>query len=379
MTYDFSLNFEQVDLQRSVHDFFSTRCPMSLVREVEADSLGYSWPLWEQMADLGLCAISIPEQYGGAGGGFLDLYPVYEEFGRFLVPSPHLETVSVVGDVVLRTGSREQRADLLPRIAAGTCIATPAILESTGVFGPDGIELAASVRGSDYTLRGTKLLVDFANSAQYLLCAARTDGAADAARDGVTLFLIDTSSRGLSWTPLPNLAGRPSFAVEFDDVLTPASSIVGPVGSGWTSLRGTALKAAVLETVTIVGAAKTVLEMTNQYAKDRVQFGHPIGTYQAVQYLVTDILIDLHNAELLAKQAAYLIDAGKAYGREAALAVAHGKRVAAHAHRQAHEVHAGVGFILDHDLQLYSRRAKFWENNLGDLEFYLEEVAAAIL
>jgi alkylation response protein AidB-like acyl-CoA dehydrogenase len=138
------------------------------------------------------------------------------------------------------------------------------------------------------------------------------------------------------------------------------------------------LKAAVLQTATIIGAARAVLDMTNQYAKDRVQFGSPIGQYQAVQYLVSDILIDLHRADLLARQAAYRIDAGKLYTREAAIAVAFGKRAAAHLHRQAHEVHAGVAFIDEHDLQLYSRRSKFWENHLGDARHYQELLADAM-
>ena len=138
------------------------------------------------------------------------------------------------------------------------------------------------------------------------------------------------------------------------------------------ALVGRDHKAAVLQTATIVGAARAVLDMTNQYAKDREQFGSAIGRYQAVQYLVSDILIDLHRADLLAKQAAFRIDAGRPWLREAAIAVAFGKRAAAHLHRQAHEVHAGVAFIVEHDLTLYSRRSKFWENNLGDARHYQE-------
>jgi alkylation response protein AidB-like acyl-CoA dehydrogenase len=138
------------------------------------------------------------------------------------------------------------------------------------------------------------------------------------------------------------------------------------------------MKAAVLQTATVVGSARTVLDMTNQYAKDREQFGNPIGRYQAVQYLVSDILIDMHRADLLATQAAFRIDAGLPYEREAAIAIAFGKRAAAHLHRQAHEVHAGIAFILEHDLTLHSRRAKYWENNLGDARYYQEVLASAM-
>jgi alkylation response protein AidB-like acyl-CoA dehydrogenase len=167
--------------------------------------------------------------------------------------------------------------------------------------------------------------------------------------------------------------------VHFDGVSVPTDDLVGEEGRGWAPLSDAILKAAVLQTATIVGAARAVLDMTNQYAKDREQFGKPIGSYQAVQYLVTDILIDLHRADLLAKQAAFRIDAGKPFEREAAIAVAFGKEAAAHLHRQAHEVHAGIAFIVEHDLSLYSRRSKFWENHLGDARYYRERLAEAIV
>ena len=167
--------------------------------------------------------------------------------------------------------------------------------------------------------------------------------------------------------------------MRFDGVLAAADSLVGVEGGGWAPLLDAIVKGAVLQTATIVGAAQAVLDMTNQYAKDRVQFGNPIGQYQAVQYLITDILIDLHRADLLARQAAFRIDAGKPFLREAAIAVAFGKQAAAHLHRQAHEVHAGVAFIDEHDLQLYSRRSKFWENHLGDARDYQELIADAIV
>ena len=154
---------------------------------------------------------------------------------------------------------------------------------------------------------------------------------------------------------MPNIAGNALYAVTFDDVAASPDSLVGPLDGGWAALSAATTKAAVLQTATIVGAAQAVLAMTNQYAKDREQFGGPIGRYQAVQYLVSDILIDLHRADLLPKQAAFRIDAGKPYEREAAMAIAFGKQASAHLHRQAHEVHAGVAFIIEHDLTLYSR------------------------
>ena len=376
MAIDLSLSEEQLHLQSSANEFFTQHCPPATVREIEAGDLGYSPEMWHDMAELGWLGITYPESYGGSGGRFLDLYPLYEEMGRFLVPSPHLDTVVVVGETVSQVGSAEQKQEWLPAIARGDCITGLALLEPEGSFGPSGITCSAIREGSNYRLSGTKLLVGYASSADNFLCIARTGGARRA--EGISLFRVDARTEGVSWTPMRNIAGGPLYAVTFDGVLTPTENLVGELGNGWAPLSTSMTKAGVLQTATIVGAASSVLQMTNRYAKERAQFGNPIGRYQAVQYLVTDILIDLHRTDLLAKQAAFRIDSGRPYEREAAMAISFGKKASAHLHRQAHEVHAGVAFMHEHDLTLFSRWAKFWENNLGDAKYHRELVAKAI-
>jgi len=370
---DLSFNDSQRLLQTSAHEYFRRRCPTSVIREIEAGELGYEPEMWREMADLGWLGINLPEAYGGAGGGFLDVYPLYEEMGRCLVPSPHLDSVIVSGETILRAGSEDQKQRMLPGIAAGSLIVSPAIFEPGGSFGPGGVTMLATRHGGEFVLEGTKLLVGFASSADSFLCAARTGDTFSS--DGISLFLVDGGTKGLSWTRLRNVAGAALYVVEMASVRVPVENLVGEVDRGWTPLSEATTRAAVLQTASIVGAAHSVLEMTNQYAKDREQFGNPIGRYQAIQYMVSNILIDLHRADLLAKQAAYLIDADKPFAREASIAVAFGKTAAAHLNRDAHEVHAGVGFILDHDLNLFSRRSKYWENNLGDARYYHEQLA----
>ena len=376
MAIDLTLDHDQLMVQRSASEFFRKRYPHEVVRAIEDGDLGYAPDGWRQMAELGWLGITFPEAYGGGGGSFLDLYPIYEEMGRYLVPSPHLDTVAVAGETIVTAGTASQRETLLPQIANGNCIISPAIVEPEGSFGPGGIACSAQRRGNDFVVNGTKLLVAYARSADSFLCAVRTGG--DTGPDGISVLLVDAHADGISCDPIPNIAGNALYAVHFDNVSTPTENVLGDVDHGWTPLSAATTRAAVLQTATIVGAARAVLEMTNQYAKDREQFGGPIGRYQAVQYLVSDILIDLHRADLLAKQAAFRIDAGKPYEREAAIAIAFGKQAAAHLHRQAHEVHAGVAFIVEHNLTLYSRRAKFWENNLGDARYYQELVADAM-
>jgi alkylation response protein AidB-like acyl-CoA dehydrogenase len=368
------LTFDDLQQQRQLEarDFFSERCPTSVVRDLEVSAAGYQPDLWQEMAERGWLGLTFPSAYGGGDGTFLDVYPLYEEMGRFLVPSPHLDTVAIAGDVILRTGSESQKQQVLPAIAEGRCLVSVATLEPSGVFGPSGVATTAVRQNGAFTISGTKLLVAFAGSADYLLVPARTTG------QGVTLFLLDARSKGISSARLVNIAGGALYQVDFDQVPAPEDTVVGEAGDGWGALSLSATKAAVLQTASIVGAARAVLEMTNQYAKDRVQFGSPIGAYQAVQYMVTDILIDTHSTDLLAKQAAYLIAAGRPFAAQAAMAIAGGKKAAAHLHRQAHEVHAGMGFMVEHDLQLFSRRSKFWENNLGDARHHQEQLAQAM-
>jgi alkylation response protein AidB-like acyl-CoA dehydrogenase len=370
---DLSFDEHQLMLQQSAGEFFRRKYPSETIRAVEAGDLGYAPEDWAEMARLGWLGITIPEQYGGGGGRFLDLYPLSVEMGRHLAPSPYLDTVGLAVELLLAVGTDAQRESLLLRMAQGDCIVIPAILEPDGALGPDSIVSTATRRDGDYVVDGTKVLVPFAGVADLFVCPVRIAGG------DVSLLLVDAHTDGISIEPLRNIAGHALSVVRFDGVGTPARHLLGTEGRGWAPLRDAVLKAAVLQTASIVGAAQAVLAMTNQYAKDRVQFGHPIGQYQAVQYLVTDILVDLHRADLLARQAAFRIDAGKPFAREAAIAVAFGKRASAHLHRQAHEVHAGVAFIDEHDLQLYSRRSKFWENHLGDARFYEDLVADALL
>jgi alkylation response protein AidB-like acyl-CoA dehydrogenase len=373
MAIDLTLDDDQALLQQSANEFFRRRYPSEFVRTLEAGDVGYSPEHWREMADLGWLGITIPAEHGGGGGRFLDLYPLYEEMGRFLVPSPHLDALSVAGATLVAVGTDAQRSTLLPSLASGDLLVIPAVLEADGEPAPESITGSASRRGDDFVVTATKLLVPFARAADEFLVPVRIDGS-----DGISLLLVDAHAEGVSCEALPNIAGHALSAVRFDAVSTSADRLVGEEGDGWAPLRDAMLQAAVLQTATIVGAARAVLEMTNQYAKDRVQFGNPIGQYQAVQYLVSDILIDLHRADLLAKQAAFRIDAGKSYTREAAIAVAFGKHAAAHLHRQAHEAHAGIAFIDEHDLQLYSRRSKFWENHLGDARHHEEVIAEAL-
>jgi len=374
MSIDFELSGEQELIRKTAADVFARSCPIPRVRQLEASELGYDPDLWKRMGELDWIALTWPEKWDGAGGALLDLYPIYLEMGRAIVPSPHLASAVIAGETLVRSGSDAQRARLLPRMARGECVVAPALLEARGDWGPEGIELSARSDGSSFVLQGAKILVPYAHVADEILVAARTSQAAD----GVTLFLLERSAAGVEVERLPNIAGYPLCALRLDGVRLGRDAIVGEPERGWAALTPVLDRAAVLQCAEIIGGGEKVLDIAVQYAKDRQQFGEPIGRYQAVQYLCSDIAIAGHLGSLLARQAAWRIDAGLPHRREVSLAKAHASDSAQLMVRQAQEVLAGAAFMLENDLQLYTRRAKHWEFNLGDARWHRDAAIQAI-
>jgi len=379
MAIDLNFNDEQKMIWNTAKEFFQKRCPPELARKYENSEAEFPIELWKEMADLGWLGMNFPAEYDGLDCTFLDVYGIYVEAGRTLAPAPLLEAIAIGGSLIARLGTEAQKQALLPGIAAGDKIVTLAMMEPEGRYGAEGVELAAKPGGGGYVLDGTKLLVACAGSAERLIVAARTGGSGE---DGVSLFLVDPKAAGVSLERTRNIGGYPLYAVTFSNVSVPASDALGPVGKAWDGLNEVLMKAAVLQSAMVVGAGERVLEIAVGYAKDRVQFGTPIGKHQAVQYLCTDVAIAQHTTRLLTLHAAWKIDSGQPFLREAALAKASASKAAAKMTYAAHEVHAGIGFMIDYDLQLYTLRGKHWEFNLGDARHHLalaatQQLAAA--
>ena len=376
---DLGLDDHQTELQGIARQLFASRCPPGTVRALEEDPVGFSRDLWDEMARLDWMGLGQREATGGAGGTVLDLVAIYTEMGRALVPSPHLASAVVGGGVLAAAasagleanGSGHQVRELARRALRGEEVVVPALSEPATTYGPAAVRLPAVPTSSGFRLDGVKLLVPFANSADRFLVATRTGPDPEA----VTLVLVEPGQHGVELEPMPNIAGYPLFAVTFSSVEVPREAVVGPVGGGWSLLRPALERATVLRCAEIVGAGERVLEMSVDYSQQRVQFGQPIGRFQAVQYLCTDIAIATHLTSLLTRQAAWRLDEGLPAGREVSMAKAYGSRAAQLIVHRGHEVHAGVAFMLEADLQLYTRRAKHWELDLGDARYHDELIA----
>ena len=364
---DLSLTESQQRLKDTAREVFEVECPTSLVRAMEQDERGYPADLWERISGLGWSGLPFPDELGGSGGTLTDLAVLLEEFGRALVPGPFFNSVAVVGLTLLDVGTDAQRSEILPRIADGSVIATTALLDANARYGPDSVSMTAERRDGGYVLNGTKMFVEYANSADLMLVPARSEG-------NVVLLLVPTAADGIRLTRLDSIARDPQFAVEFSDVFV-SDGVVGDAEQGETALKRARDRAALLHCAHSVGGAQHVQEMTVEYTKQRVQFDRAIATFQSVQHDCADMVIAIDSARLATYEAITRIEDGEPADKEIALA----KSLTNHAYKwttlTAQQIHGGIGFMEEYDLQLWTRRAKVAELKYGASSGYVETFA----
>lgn len=365
---DFGLSEGQRMLKQTARAFLTAECPSSLVKEMARDDRGYTTELWRKMAELGWMGLVLPEEYGGTGGSFLDLAVLLEEMGRACLPGPFFSTVVLGGMIILELGNEKQKQELLPMIVKGELIITLALTEPGSSYGTSEMTVKANADGDNYVISGTKLFVPDAHIADYIICAAKT-------AEGATLFLVDSSSPGINYSLLKTISGDKQCEVVFNKVKVPQENIIGDLGQGWIQLQSILRRAAIAICAEMVGGAQQVLEMTVDYVKQRVQFGQPIGAFQAVQHHCANIATDVDTSKFITYQAAWRLSEGLPCNREAAMAKAWVSDACRRVTLLGHQCIGGIGFMEDHDLPLYSKRAKVAEIAFGDADFHREVVA----
>jgi alkylation response protein AidB-like acyl-CoA dehydrogenase len=299
-----------------------------------------------------------------------------EEMGRAVMPGPFLSTVLLGGGAIGEAGSAEQRRLWLPRISAGEAKAALAWTEPNLRWDAAGVRLAVRETASGFALSGSKLFVGDAHLADVIVVAGRTrDGST--MEDGVSLFLVPSDAAGASVTVLPTIdETRKLCEVRFDNATVPASALLGGKHEGWAPLARVLARATVGLAAEMCGGAQRVLEMTVDYAKIRIAFGKPIGSYQGVKHQAADMLVAIENAKSLTYYAAWALDQGL---DEAPLAVSMAKAAASDMYRKVAgtgiQLHGGIGMTWEHDLQLYFKRAKASEVAFGDASWHRERVA----
>jgi len=371
---DFTFSEEQEMLKKMARDFLTDKCSTELIREMEADERGYSPELWQEMAGLGWMGLVFPEKYGGSNMAFLDLAVLLEEMGRASLPGPFFSTIVLGGLTIIDAGSEEQKQEYLPKIASGEALFTLALTEASARYDAGSIAVTATADNSDYIIDGTKLFVPDAHIADYLLCVART-GEKGAAEDGITVFIVDARSTGISNTVLKTIAGDKQCEVVFDQVRVPAGNILGQPDRGWGVVQRAIERAAVAKCCDMAGIVQQVLDMTLDYAKERRQFDRPIGSFQVIQHYCADMAIDVDGIRFSTYEAAWMLSEGLPCTREVAIAKAWAGEACERIVTLAHQIHGAIGCTIDHDLHLYTKRGKVAQLSFGDGDFYRELVA----
>jgi alkylation response protein AidB-like acyl-CoA dehydrogenase len=368
---NFAFTEEQEELRKTVRAFLDAKSSEEAVREQMETDNGYDGSVWSQMGEqMGLQGLHIPEEFGGSGYGYVELGIVLEEMGRSLLCAPFFSTVVLAANTLLHSGDDTAKAAHLPGIASGETIATLAYTEPSGKWDESGITMEATANGDGWSLTGTKMFVLDGHTADLLIVAARTS-------KGVSLFTVAGDAAGLTRTALSTMdQTRKQAKLEFAG--TPAT-LLGTEGAGWDTLSTVLDLAAVGLAAEQVGGAQKVLEMAVQYAKDRVQFGRPIGSFQAIKHKCADMLLEVESA----KSAAYYglwcaSEMNDELPSVASLAKAYCSEAYFHATAENIQIHGGIGFTWEHPAHLYFKRAKSSELLFGDPTYHRELLAQRI-
>jgi alkylation response protein AidB-like acyl-CoA dehydrogenase len=368
---NFAFSEEQEELRSAVKRFLQEKSPETEVRRLMETEDGYDPAVWSQMAEqLGLQSLITPEEYGGSGFSYVELIVVLEEMGNALLCAPFFSTVALATNALLTSGDEQAKKDLLPGLASGETIGTLAITEDNGRWDFDGIALAARESGGNWTLDGHKSFVIDGHSANLILVVARTPA-------GLSLFAVEGDAAGLTRTSLPTMdQTRKQARLVFEG--TPAR-LVGTDGGAAEGLTKTLDLAAVALAAEQVGGAQHCLDSSVDYAKNRIQFGRPIGSFQAIKHKCADMLLEVESA----KSAAYYAGWAAAEDSDelpvvASLAKSYCSEAYFHAAAENIQIHGGIGFTWEHDAHLYFKRAKSSELLFGDPAYHRELLAQRI-
>ena len=364
MPVDLSFTESEEMLRKTALDFMRRDAPKEVIQALQEADTGCSEDLWHKAVDLGWLGIVIPERYGGTGNPVTSAAALFEALGTGPLPGPYFSSGILGSLIILETGSEEQRTAILPEVAAGDRVLALALTEPGYGWGPDDIRATATPRNGGFVLDGVKLFTVDAGAASHLIVVARTGEAGN--NEGLSLFLVDRESEGVSVRRLSGfLAGR-SFEVRLDSVQVPESAVLGEAGDGWPGLQRAISRSIPVLCAYKVGGCQTVFDMTLEYSRMRVQFGQPIGRFQRVQDMIIEMVNYVDAARLTTYEALWKLDTNRPARESVHLA----KAVTSEAYWQvctlAHRVLSGVSYSKEHPATFHTRASRALYGYLGD-------------
>ena len=369
---DFAFTSDQQLLKNSARAFLDEHCKPATVRAAWDDPRGTNDAMWKEMAQLGWLGLSLPEAHAGSGLGMVETAILLEEMGHAACPGPYWPTM-LAGTAFAEAATDAQKKRWLPAIATGEARATIAFLDGDLDWSPDAVTTRAERAGQGWTLTGEKRFVPWAHVADVMLIPAKGP-------DGVTLFAVEPSARGLGLSPVAGMDLATRWVhVRLEGVPVSADAVVGSPGQAATLLGGLLRRGAVGAAAEMLGASRRCLEMAVGYAKVREQFGQPIGSFQAIRHKCAEMLVEVENSHAATYYAAWALDArAEDHVVAASVAKAYVSDAARKVCGEAIQVHGGIGFTWEYDLHLYFKRAKALEPMYGDGDYHRELIVRTV-
>lgn len=381
---DFSFTGEQEMFRNSVKDFMKREWSLEKVRECEdlfdeslaEDKKGYFPELYAKMAQLGWLGLPFPEEYGGMECDTTYLAIISEEMGKALFLSPFSHTVVMCGQLIAEIGSRQQKEFFLPKISKGEIILTLAMTEPGMDFISEHSKMDTYARQEErkFILRGMKIFIPYAHVSQYFLVAAKT-ASTPSLKNGITLFLLESQSSGTRITPLRTIGGERLYEISFQNVEIPTENILGKLNEGYNALERVLQRATLIASAHMIGSAHAALDMAVEHAKVRVQFDQPIGKFQGVSHKLADAALKVDSAKLLVYYTTWMIDQGIPSNKEVAMTKFYAYEAYRETTTQGHQILGGTGFMKEHNMQLFFRKALAVQATLGAPEIQKEVIS----
>jgi alkylation response protein AidB-like acyl-CoA dehydrogenase len=374
---DTSFTEEQEMLRKAAADFLAKEVPEIKVREIEESESGFDPELWKGMGNLGWMSLVIPEEYDGMGMTFQDLSIILEEMGKNITPGPFFCTVLEGAYPILDAGTEEQKKEFLPGIARGDLIFTMAFLEAEGTYEASDVTTKAILKDDGFIINGTKLFVEQANNANYLICVVRTKEEAPP-EDGLTVFIVDAKTHGIRVEVMPTIGMEKLCEVSFKDVAVPKKNMLGELNKGLSIVKKILKRAAIAKTSESLGAIEAIVPMTADYLKQRIQYDQPLAQFQALQHIVADMFIRMTASKYLVYEAVWMESEGLSCDKEVAMAKSYVNQSYKELSRLMIRLYGGNGTNREFKPGLYYRRARAADVAFGNTDFHRELVANQI-
>jgi alkylation response protein AidB-like acyl-CoA dehydrogenase len=370
---DFTVSEEQSMLADSVAKFIENDYDFESRQKAADSALGYSAELWNTFAELGWTAVPFDEDDGGLGGGPIEMMLMMEQFGRGLLVEPFLANIVLAGGVLRRVANDQQKTDMLAEIISGEKQAALAFAEPQARFNINDVATSATADGDGYVINGSKTLVLNGGSAELLIIPARTGGE-QTDEDGITLFAVAADADGVAVSSYKTVDGQQAAEIVFENVAVDDASVLGEVGNGFSTLQAVVDEATLAVCAEAVGIIRTLQDKTVEYVKNRVQFGVPIGSFQALQHRLVESLMDCEQSQSLLLWSAMVNDSDGPDARKSIHALKHqigtaGVSVA----KEAVQMHGGMGVTWELDVAHYFKRLTAIDLLFGNADYHLDK------